>query len=163
MKWSRGDNEAACKNMQTWRHSLSSEIVNLFLHPVMSNYLNVLKTFYKSSVVEWFFIVITAKPFYLFVCPSSSECHVPPRSMEVLLFMWWSVSHSWLLTPKQWVACVSRGIITNRIADLQTNISILNTEQQTQQRSRALTSNMHNVTVCTSNTVLQLCSKVSRI
>lgn len=54
---------------------------------------------------------------------------------------------SWLLTPKQWVACVSRGIITNRIADLQTNISTLNTEQLTQPTSRALSSNMLNVSV----------------
>lgn len=70
-----------------------------------------------------------------------------------------SVFHSWLLTPKQCDACVSRWMITNRIADWQTNISILNTEQQTKQKSRALTSNSYNVSVSISNT---LCSPIQR-
>lgn len=46
------------------------------------------------------------------------------------MFIWRSVSHPWLLTPKQCVACVSRGIITMRVADWQTNISIPNTGQR---------------------------------
>ena len=44
--------------------------------------------------------------------------------------MWRSVSHPWLLTPKQCVACVSMGTVTKRVADWQTNISIPNSGQR---------------------------------
>lgn len=53
-------------------------------------------------------------------------------------------SHSSLLTPKQCVACVSRRMLTNRSADWQTHISILDT--QNKQQSAHL-QHTHNVSV----------------